>query len=597
MKLFTGLVLACVIAVAPAPAQALADSYSPLVAWKQPSGFEVTPIHIGILPDGRVFMLNSYSYFQHPEVDLPKLGSPEFLFVMPTTAPFAPQPESVTIIPIPNAAPFLPSVDTRTNTYRFKTLTCSGHALLANGSIFFASGADVTVDLTLYKSGNLVDALTVDGIAESATYNAPLGSWTVNPKAIVAGPQGEPLRWYATVTRLADSRMLVTGGYETVYPVSIYNNSVEIFDAESNAWSVVSGLAQTPLGVENPDYPHVFQYPEADPARDVLVIGGSGEAMFLSVNGLGWKQTGRFRPGAKEIIDFFAPQRVFPNFGSSSAMLPLRLPEDSWGYANGSVLYAGGEHDTPLEGNVDIYDPVANAWRASIPMHGRRHHPSTVILPDGRILIVAGHDDESPVSEVGYAEYVDPRNNFALTRGTSFMPEVRGYHSITVLLPDGRVMIGAGNVDGGDGIERNDFRYYYPDYMFKPRPQLAWAARDLWFGGVSMVEVPTGTSVREIALVALGSQTHSFDMNQRHVQLRFVRAGATQCAAGDVCTDIYHVQAPATKELAPPGHYILYVLDQDRVPSLGQIVSLQVPVPNSDDPRNLVRRGVPRQPR
>lgn len=576
MRRFTGLALACCLAAMPAGAQAIQDLYSPLVEWRQASGFEVTPIHMGLLPSGKLFLVNEYNYLQHPEVILTKPGfEPEFLFIIPTTPPFTTQPASVLITPIKNAAPFKPVVNTRTNMFRMKSLVCSGHALLANGNLFFASGADGIVDLTLYRSGNLIDALTVDGIAESATYSPTLNTWTVNPKTIVKGPLGEPLRWYATVTRLADSRMLVTGGYDAVLPLKSYNLSVEVFDSVRKTWTAVSGLAQTPPGVENPDYPHVFQWPYADPTRSVMMIGGSAEPLFLLMPSRGaatWQHTNNFRPGAKDLIDAFAPEKVFPNFGSSSALLPLRLPQDSWGYANGSVLYAGGEHDTVLEGNVDVYDPVADVWRPSIPMHGNRHHPSTVILPDGRILILAGHDDESPASETGYAEYVDPRNNFAIARGTSFMPEVRGYHTVTVLLPDGRVVVGSGNRDGSDGIERSDFRYYYPDYMFKVRPTMMTAPAALRFGGLAQVTVPRGTVVSEAALVGLGSQTHSFDMNQRHVQLALT--GPVSSCRG-ACIDTYTITAPAARELAPPGHYILFILDHDRVPSLGKIVSLQ----------------------
>lgn len=575
-----GLALAFWTAAMPARAQALQDLYGPLVEWRQASGLEVTPIHIGLLPNGKLFLVNEYNYFQHPEVNLAKPGfNPEFLFLMPTTAPFTPQPAAFMVAPIKYPSILSTVLNTRANTFRMKTLTCSGHALLANGNLFFASGADGIVDLAIYKTGDLFGAVSIDGIAESVTFNTTLNTWTVNPKAIVKGPQGEPLRWYATVTRLADSRMLLTGGYEAVIPQKVYNTSVEVFDPARNAWTAVSGLALTPPGIENPDYTHVWQWPYADPTKSVMMVGGSGEPLFMRIgagrNVTSWEHTGNFRPGAKEYIDAFAPQKVFPNYGSSSAMLPLRLPEDGWGYANGTILYAGGEHDTPGNGNVDVYDPVADAWRPSIPMHGGRHHPSTVILPDGRILIVAGHDDDAPVSETGYAEYVDPKNNFTLTRGTSFMPEVRGYHTVTVLLPDGRVVIGSGNVDGNDAIERSDFRYYYPDYMFKPRPVMTSSPSALRYGVSAQVIVPKGTAPREAALVALGSQTHSFDMNQRHVQVRLAGPTASSCRTATSCTETYTIQAPASRELAPPGHYILFILDQDRVPSFGKVVSLQ----------------------
>jgi hypothetical protein len=319
------------------------------------------------------------------------------------------------------------------------------------------------------------------------------------------------------------------------------------------------------------------------------MIGGSGEALFLSLgaHGNSWYRTNKYRPGAQSFINASFPDTVFPNHGASSVLLPLRLPESGWGYSNGSVLYAGGEYATEMMGHIDVFDPAQNAWRASIRMHGLRHDPATVLLPDGRVLVLAGHDDMSLVKLTGYAEYVDPKNNFSVTQGAANMPETRAYHSVAVLLPDGRVVLGGGNVNGDDLIERQDFRYYYPDYMSKPRPQLATADSSLALGGFGMITVAHGTQVSEAALMGLGSMTHEFDMNQRLVQLRvfdahlamtnqsgvLVPADPGQCGAS--CLDVYFVQAPPSAEMAPPGDYMLFVLDANRVPSTGKMVRLQ----------------------
>ena len=203
---------------------------------------------------------------------------------------------------------------------------------------------------------------------------------------------------------------------------------------------------------------------------------------------------------------------------------------------------------------------------------------------------MAGYDDMSPSNHNGYAEYVDPRNNFAMSRGNAFMPEARGYHTVTVLLPDGRVLVGSGNVDGNDAIERTDFRYYYPDYMFKTRPQIVSAPATLDIGGSAYIAVPYRQALGEVALVGLGLMTHSFDMNQRHVQveasathssIRFVSgawvlAGAAECDGDPAsCLDVYSIYAPRAREIAPPGHYMLFILDNNRVPSTGAMVRVQ----------------------
>lgn len=604
---FGAIALLCALGATRVDAQAgIHDYYSPLVRWRQASGFEVTPIHVGLLPNGSLFFLNNYNFVDHPEVDLTAPGfQPEYMFLMQPTAAFAPLPDSVLIQPLPNPPPFIVQTDDQSRKVTFKSPTCGGHSLTADGNLVIASGADTSVDLNRYAIGDLVGSLTVEGLAESTTYNPFTGAWKNNASMIVPGPQtGEPRRWYATVTRLADSRMLVTGGYEKVYPDMSYNPSVEVFDPVKNAWSVVSDTHETPPGIENPDYTHVFQFPNEyhDPAtgaviNTILMLGGSGEPLFLYLNGQSnyWYHTQQFRPGARALASL---KRIcgnklvpfFPNHRSSTALLPLRLPEDSWGYSNGSIINVGGE-EGPVDNKIDVYDPGAGAWHDSILMNGPRHNPSTVILPDGRILILAGHDDPNhPSDYTGYAEYVDPKSNFALSQGTAYMPEPRGYHTVSVLLPDGRVLIGSGNVNADDAVERSDFRYYYPDYMFKTRPRIEYAPAIIEMGSSFRIDVPPMTKFSEAALVGLGSMTHAFDENQRHVQLRVLDARPTprmpsqeptrirpeQCAENpDLCNDSRMIEAPASKYMAPPGYYMLFILDGNRVPSMGKIVKLE----------------------
>ena len=82
----------------------------------------------------------------------------------------------------------------------------------------------------------------------------------------------------------------------------------------------------------------------------VLMIGGWGEPVFLTLNGTqkSWARTGNFRPGAKEFLDSLpSGVKVYPNQGSSTALLPIRLPGSAWGYGNGSAIQVGGWAASP----------------------------------------------------------------------------------------------------------------------------------------------------------------------------------------------------------------------------------------------------------
>ena len=387
-----------------------------------------------------------------------------------------------------------------------------------------------------------------------------------------------------------------------------HNRSVEVFYPVTNSWTLTSDFNDTPEGIATIDYTHVYQFPidhvdEHSGTRYdvVMMLGGSAEPFLLFMNGKQsiWRPSRNLRPGAQQfkdqhLKDDTAPIKIQPNHCSSGAMLPIRLPEASWGYTQGSVINVGGETGSSMEGNIDVYEPVQNQWRPSIPMIGRRCHPNVTILPDGRMLILAGYADNGS-DQTGYAEYVDPKNNFAHSVGVARMPEIRGYHSMVVLLPDGRVFVGGGNNNGKGGNERPNFRYYYPDYMFKERPKILSVQRVIKINNAFSVFVPYLTSVDEVSLLALGAMTHSFDMSQRSVQLRLspthttvkleagkpVPVDLSQCMdhgevmRANTCHDLYFVQAPSSPNLAPPGHYMLFVLDKNRVPSIGEIVKLE----------------------
>jgi galactose oxidase len=100
--------------------------------------------------------------------------------------------------------------------------------------------------------------------------------------------------------------------------------------------------------------------------------------------------------------------------------------------------------------------------------------------------------------------------------------------------------------------------------LFKgPRPTITSAPATLGYGAGFFVGT-AATNISAVTLVRLGSVTHAFDENQRFLKLTF------QPTAGGLT-----VQAPATANLAPPGHYMLFILDANGVPSVASIVKIQ----------------------
>jgi hypothetical protein len=153
----------------------------------------------------------------------------------------------------------------------------------------------------------------------------------------------------------------------------------------------------------------------------------------------------------------------------------------------------------------------------------------------------------------------------------------RGYHSIALLLPDGRVLS-----SGGDNEPNAEV--FSPPYLFQgARPTVSSVPANISYGQPFVVQTPDAAAITAVTLVRLSSVTHAFNMNQRFVRLAF-SPGTNQLT----------VTPPSAGETAPPGHYMLFLLNAAGVPSIASIVRLSndvVPTP-PPAPSNLAANAV-----
>ena len=150
----------------------------------------------------------------------------------------------------------------------------------------------------------------------------------------------------------------------------------------------------------------------------------------------------------------------------------------------------------------------------------------------------------------------------------------RQYHSTAMLLADGRVLSSGGGIcDVCDavGYLAKNAQVFTPPYLFKrdgsgelaPRPVIASAPATAKYGTAFQIDTPQAASIRKVALLRLGAVTHSVNMEQRYVPLTFSAAAGSLTAS-----------APGNANIAPPGVYMLVVVDADGVPSVAKMVTL-----------------------
>jgi hypothetical protein len=360
-------------------------------------------------------------------------------------------------------------------------------------------------------------------------------------------------RWYPTVTELGDGRMLTMAGRDSAGNVV---TTPEIW--EGGQWVKLPGAGSLVI----PYYPRNF----VDPKNGQIFMAGERiVSRWFDVDGSTGSGRGKWTTGPSHI---YARNRDY-----GTAVM----------YETGKILYAGGGGNTgwptpdakasvptATAEKIDL-NAATPAWSSAGSMALPRRHLNSTVLPDGTVLITGGTTgggfvDINTADAAREAELWDPNTNQWTTLAANSV--MRVYHSVSLLMPDGTVLHGAsGNALAGTSVvpDQANHEIFSPPYLFKgARPSITTVPASVSYGQTFSVATPNAGQVTEVRWIRIGSVTHAFDFGQRANTLSF-----TPTATG------VDVTAPATANLAPPGHYILFVLNRNGVPSVGKIVHIQ----------------------
>jgi hypothetical protein len=235
-------------------------------------------------------------------------------------------------------------------------------------------------------------------------------------------------------------------------------------------------------------------------------------------------------------------------------------------YRPGKVMIVGGSD--PPEGaptnTTEVIDLTASrpVWRYTNSMTYPRRQFNATLLPDGTVLATGGTSAagfSDPTGAVRAAELWDPGTERWSVLASNRVTRV--YHSTTILLPDARILhTGSGD---GAGLPRElNAEIYSPPYLFRgQRPSISGLPAAVGYGQRFLIETPEPGQVVRTTLVRLGSVTHGFDQNQRFLELTFEKVRGGLLVTGGVMND-----------LAPPGDYLLFIINDAGVPSVGRTV-------------------------
>jgi hypothetical protein len=379
----------------------------------------------------------------------------------------------------------------------------------------------------------LVDGGHIDydiGVTQVHAFNPVTNTWS-------ALAQMSSARWYPTVITLGDGRALAIAGHTTCS--SCVASTPEVYNPTSNTWSRLTG-AQSSSPTQ---YPHAFQLPDGR----VFIAGSSEELVASKVIDVNANSVATVDPNPRE--------------GGSSVM-----------YAPGKVMKAGSVWDDG-QGNVGATTYVIDmsqgspTWRQTANMAFARVTHNLTILPDGTVMVTGGSGNANvsdPALAVYAGEIWNPTTETWSTMAA--MQNGRVYHATAILLPDGRVLsAGSGRFGGtGPGQDQLNAEIYSPPYLFNgARPTITSAPTAISYGTQFTVNTPDAATITKVALIRGGSVTHHFNAGQRYIPLTFSQSSGSLT-----------ITAPANGNTAPPGYYMLFILNSNGVPSIAPIMQV-----------------------
>ena len=395
----------------------------------------------------------------------------------------------------------------------------------------FCNGLDQMSDGRLLVAGGHLGSDT--GLPIANIFDPSTETWTVLPDMSYA-------RWYPQANILPNGNILVTSGETNCAGCDV--TVQEIYNPSTNSWSQ---LSSAPFFF--PYYPRVFDLSDGR----VLVAGTSEDPIVsevLDLNALTWTAVGGAAVDGGSAV-MYLPDKILKMGTSADPSTDT--------FAAAATAYT-----------LDMTQTTPTWTQVASMSYPRIYHVST-ILPDGTVLVTGGGLYAYPTYIPGAVYPVELWSPVTQTWTTlASLSAPRLYHSVALLLPDARVMISGGGRSIGcpdvEGTDQLSAEFFAPPYLFKgPRPTITAAPAQLSYGQVFTVQTPNAAQIASVSLIRFGAVTHAFNVGQHFLPLAFT-AGSGSLT----------VTAPANSNLAPPGNYMLFIVNTSGVPSIAAILNL-----------------------
>lgn len=325
----------------------------------------------------------------------------------------------------------------------------------------------------------------------------------------------------------------------------------EIYDPVANTWILLPGCPVAPM------------------------LTADAQGAFRTDNHawlFAWKDGSVFQAGPSKAMNWYGTTGT----GSQKAAGLRASDTDSmcgnavmYDAVNGKIFTAGGStsyQNANATNNAHLITiraaNVAPTIQTLKSMTYKRAFANGVILPNGKILVTGGQPYAVPFTDtdaIMTPELWDPETQTFTILPPHAIP--RTYHSMALLMLDGRVFTGGGGLCGSCATNHADAEIYSPAYLFNSdgtvaiRPIISSSTSTVAVGGTFTIR--TDSAVTSFSITRYGSATHTVNTDQRRIVLTPVTTSG----------NTYTFTIPSDPGIALPGYWMFWAMDSAGVPS------------------------------
>jgi hypothetical protein len=451
-----------------------------------------------------------------------------------------------------------------------RNVFCAGQCQLPNGHILVAGGQDgagaveLTEEWDKWLAAGGTFTFWIPGLDVNNGSSKDVHTYDPVADVWLRWPDMEENRYYPTCEVLPDGKAFVVAGL----------SNLQRFIASGANWHQVDFYETFDMDRLNEGALRRDRFRPADQYPIVRTLPGSN-LLFAHIHNTTYLfdvSTGQWVEGAE-----FSPPEPVGRWTYPMQTGHVLLPQ--YQGDNPRIFISGGSEESNFDYNthsnaravqrghifeLDADNVARSRWRET---RGRPHVARLVndhvLLPDGTVFIVngisggasSGHNQAPTL----VCEIFDPVSETFTQVAPPDERHPRGYHATAILLPDGRVAIAGHTKTYNQPVIPDDtsIQVYYPPYLCRgPRPVIEGVARSYDYGD-TIAAAKLDQTISKAIMIRPGGVTHSVDMSQRGIWL----------VVEEVKNQV-RLRLPTDRSLAPPGYYMLFLLNQQNVPSL-----------------------------